>query len=90
MSEILNFKKFLKICTVTVWEEGISSCDVSLTPKNIYFLQLIICCWLELDMCLLNMTEFNPIRPGGGAQRPGWPNSQLPIRNLLSNDAQTW
>ena len=31
----------------------------------------------------------NPIRPGG-AQRPGWPNSQLPIRNLLSNDAQTW
>ena len=26
----------------------------------------------------------------GGAQRPGWPNSQLPIRNLLSNDAQTW
>ena len=32
----------------------------------------------------------NPIRPGGGAQRPGWPNSQLPIRNLLSNDAQTW
>ena len=32
---------------------------------------------------------FNPIRPGG-AQRPGWPNSQLPIRNLLSYDAQTW
>ena len=28
--------------------------------------------------------------PGGGAQRPGWPNSQLPIRNLLSYDAQTW
>ena len=27
--------------------------------------------------------------PGGG-QRPGWPNSQLPIRNLLSYDAQTW
>ena len=27
---------------------------------------------------------------GGGVQRPGWPNSQLPIRNLLSNDAQTW
>ena len=26
----------------------------------------------------------------GGAQRPRWPNSQLPIRNLLSNDAQTW
>ena len=26
----------------------------------------------------------------GGAQRPGWPNSQLPIRNLLSYDAQTW
>ena len=26
----------------------------------------------------------------GGDQRPGWPNSQLPIRNLLSYDAQTW
>ena len=26
----------------------------------------------------------------GGAQRPGWPNSQLPLRNLLSYDAQTW
>ena len=26
----------------------------------------------------------------GGAQRPGWPNSQLPIRHLLSYDAQTW
>ena len=26
----------------------------------------------------------------GGAQRPGWPNSQLPIRNFLSYDAQTW
>ena len=29
-------------------------------------------------------------RGGGGAQRPGWPNSQLPIRNLLLYDAQTW
>ena len=27
---------------------------------------------------------------GGGAQKPGWPNSQLPIRNLLFYDAQTW
>ena len=27
---------------------------------------------------------------GGGAQRLGWPNSQLPIRNLLSHDVQTW
>ena len=36
--------------------------------------------WLKL---------LNPIRPGG-AQRPGWPNSQLSIRNLLSYDAQTW
>ena len=27
--------------------------------------------------------RINPIRPGGGGpQRPGWPNSQLPIRNL--------
>ena len=27
---------------------------------------------------------------GGGAQRPGWPNSQLTIRNLLFYDAKTW
>ena len=27
---------------------------------------------------------------GGGAQRPGWPSSQLPIRNLLLYDSQTW
>ena len=26
----------------------------------------------------------------GGAQRPGWPKSQLPIRNILTYDAQTW
>ena len=32
-SEILNFLKVLEICTVTVWEEGISPCDISLTPK---------------------------------------------------------
>ena len=28
--------------------------------------------------------------PGWGVQRPGWPDSQLPIRNLLFYDAQTW
>ena len=28
--------------------------------------------------------------PGGGPQRPGWPNSQLTIRNLLLYDAETW
>ena len=33
-----------------------------------------------------NLTLSGP----GGAQRPGWPNSQLPIRNLLSYEAQTW
>ena len=33
--------------------------------------------------------RFNPIRPGG-AQRPGWPNSQLTIRILLLYDAETW
>ena len=47
----------------------------------------------------------NPVRPGGGGsearmakltaanQKPlilWWPNSQLPIKNLLSYDAQTW
>ena len=36
--------------------------------------------------------SLNPIRPGGGggAQRPGWPNSELTIRNLLLYDAETW
>ena len=34
------------------------------------------------------MDRVNPIMPRG-AQRPGWPNSQLPIRNLLFYDAQT-
>ena len=34
-----------------VWgREGVLPCHVSLTLKNIDFLQLIICCWLELDM----------------------------------------
>ena len=32
-----------------VWR-GSLPCDVSLTPKNIEFSQLIICCWLELHM----------------------------------------
>ena len=31
--------------------------DVSLTPKNLDFSQLIICCWLKLDMPSLDMTE---------------------------------
>ena len=42
------------------------------------------------DLLSFSKVRLNPIRPGGGAQRPGWPNSQLPIRNLLSYDAQTW
>ena len=51
--------------------------------------------WIEFNLeslqNALSKLKFNPIRPGGGgAQRPGWPNSQLPIRNLLSYDAQTW
>ena len=46
---------------------------------------------LEVLKILADCMSFNPIRPGGGgAQRPEWPNSKLPIRNLLSNDAQTW
>ena len=40
------------------------------------------------EFCRHSKTYLNLIRPRGGAQRPGWPNSQLPIR--LSNDAQTW
>ena len=31
--------------------------DVSLTPKNLDFSQLIICCWLELNMPSLDVTE---------------------------------
>ena len=54
--------------------------------------------WLEKDdvpedtkatMYSQQLQRVNPIRPRG-AQRPGWPNSQLLIRNLLSYDAQTW
>ena len=46
--------------------------------------------WKLMKKCCNSFIfQFNPIRPGG-AQRPGWPNSQLPIRNLLSYDAQTW
>ena len=44
---------------------------------------------LARALCIFNCS-FNPIRPGGGAQRPGWPNSQLTIRNLLLYDAETW
>ena len=33
--------------------------------------------------------EIKPIR-AQGAERPGWANSQLPLRNILSYDAQTW
>ena len=36
------------------------------------------------------LTLSGPGRGGGGAQRTRWPNSQLPIRNLLLYDAQTW
>ena len=39
---------------INVWEEGVLSCDVSLTPKKYRFLQLIICCCFELGMSLLN------------------------------------
>ena len=43
---------------IDVWKEGVLTCDVSLTLKNIYFLQLIICCcWFELGMSSMNMIE---------------------------------
>ena len=57
MSKKLNLLKVLEICTVTIWGEGVSPCDLSLTPKNIYFSQLIICCWLELEMSSVDVTE---------------------------------
>ena len=36
---------------------GGSPCDVSLNPKNLDFSPLIMCCWLELDMPSLDVTE---------------------------------
>ena len=33
--------------------------DVSLTPKNIYFSQLIICCWFDLDTSSLDYMTGN-------------------------------
>ena len=46
---------------------------------------LLFLCRRQTLLLLLTLSG-----PGGGAQRPGWSNSQLPIRNLLSYDAQTW
>ena len=41
-------------------------------------------------MSLITWTTINPIRHGGeGTQGPGWPNSQLPFKNLLLYDAQS-
>ena len=44
----------------------------------------------EVSVCRLLRPncDLSPIRPRG-PQRPGWPNSQLPFRNLLPYDAQT-
>ena len=39
-------------------------CDVSLTPKNLDFSQLIICGWLELDMPSLDVTGSKCIATG--------------------------
>ena len=45
---------------------------------------LIFLFWGDFHNFFVIFESINPIRPGGGgAQRPGWPNSQLPIRNLL-------
>ena len=48
---------------------------------------------IKSKSCMENMPMFNPIRPGEregrGAQTPGWPNSELPFRNLLPYDAHT-
>ena len=40
-----------------VWGAGVLSYDVSLTPKKHRILQLIIYCWFELRMSLLNAIE---------------------------------
>ena len=47
--------------------------------------------WIEANHLAYQANPIGLTLSGpGGAQRPGWPNSQLPIRNLLSYDAQTW
>ena len=52
-----------------------------------YSIIFIIICFLGYSVIgLTHLTLSGP----GGVQRPGWSNSQLPIRNLLSYDAQTW
>ena len=52
---------------------------------------------MKIHKCLIEevkkgLMAKSPLTLSGpeGAQWPGWPNSQLPIRNLLSYDAQTW
>ena len=45
--------------------EGVLPCDVSLSLKNIDFSQLIICCWLEFDMSLLEVKESKIVHPCG-------------------------
>ena len=65
-------------------------------PKNVQYKKLVNGIIDQMKVSLVDgdgneiLSNFNPIRPWGGAQRPGWPNSQLPVRNLLSYDAQTW
>ena len=48
--------------------------------------------WNPVRYALLRPSLFNwnHLILSGLAQRPGWPNSQLPIRNLLLYDTQTW
>ena len=81
--------------------ENLMGCEMGkikvVMNKSVYLGQAI------LDLSKIVMYEFHydymvpkygleklTLSGPGGAQRPGWPNSQLPIRNLLSYDAQTW
>ena len=73
-----------------VWREGVLPCDLSLTPKNIDFSQLIIRCWLELDMSSLDATE-SKIDPSwwNGVSRRGSRKIET-ISRLTADVRQPW
>ena len=78
---IFLFEQLRRDCrTCSSWEK---------VPVQVSFLALTAFC-SEIGLLKLGVKmDLNPIRPGG-AQRPGGPNSQLTIRNLLLYDAETW
>ena len=88
--------RFIKEELITTWRSKTDD-DVTISPEKLAKIFLDLRLQNRVERKKENELEF--IRKlalltlsglGGGAQRPGWPNSQLPIRNLLSYDAQTW